>query len=137
MFGFKASVLITLLQLLSNTAAHGKKRHCLRDADATSLSNRWLAMNAALDVTAAASLITDDFSIEDETINFGVGACVLPPEGPYATSKAAFIANLNIRMAEALVTDQSYTPLLVVHDCEHISVRWQGMATAKGNIPNT
>jgi hypothetical protein len=136
MFGFRASVFISLLQLFSNTDAHGKKKHCLKDSDAKSLSDRWLALNAALDLTAAAAIVTDDFTLEDETINFGVGACVLPPEGPYVFNKAGLIANFNIRIGESLVTNQSFTPLLVVHDCENIAIRWQGMAYAKGNIPN-
>lgn len=93
-------------------------------------------MNAALDAKAAASLVTDDFTLTDETINFGVGACFLPPEGPYVFNKAGLITNLAIRVAEAITTNLKYTTLLLVHDCENIAVRWQGEAIAVGHIPN-
>jgi hypothetical protein len=114
--------------------AHGHQKHCLKDADATSLANRWLEMNAKLDTSIAASLVTENFTLEDETINFGVGTCVLPPEGPYVFNKAGLITNLGIRVGEAIVLNQSYTPLLIVHDCEHISIRWQGQGFTKGNV---
>jgi hypothetical protein len=118
------------------TRVNAHQKHCLKDADAASLANRWLQMNANLDTNIAASLVADNFTLEDETINLGVGACILPPEGPYVFNKEGLITNLGIRAGEAIVLNQSYSILLLVHDCEHISIRWQGQGVTKGNVVN-
>lgn len=123
--------LIFLFAILSLAIAH-----CLNDTQATTIANAWLDVNARNDGQAAAALVTDGITVDDETINFDVGTCVLPPEGPYISGKQSLIANFAIRLGEAIVNGQKYIPLLISHDCVNIAIRWQGVATAKGNLPN-
>ena len=122
--------------VLPSPAWSWDRDYCLNEWAANDIANRWLSLNAALDKTAAAALVTDDVTVEDETINFGVGQCVLPPEGPYVFNKQGLLMNFDIRAQESTVNNQQYVALKIVHDCNSIAIRWQGTATAKGGIPN-
>lgn len=117
-------------------------KKCLTETEACSLVETWYSIFSSRDFgyveSTVTELVTDDFTAEDETINFGVGPCVLPPEGPYATGKEAFLFSLQLRLAEvsAEFKDETYETIRMVHDCNTVAFRWQLSATALGINPN-
>lgn len=67
---------------------------------------------------------TDSVTREDETINFGLGPCVIGPDGPYAPNKQVWLLTLQARLAETTIENESYQTLWMVHDCNNITFRW-------------
>jgi hypothetical protein len=137
--------IMQLLQLillcLPFTLAHKPKRPCLTASTASALLTRFFTTWSTTDTSAipslAVDLVTSDFTFEDETINFGVGPCVAPPEGPLILNRDAFIALLKLRQADSLITEEKYDVLDTVVECEKIAVRWQASGKAIGYaIPN-
>jgi hypothetical protein len=97
----------------------------------------WTASNAAAVPGLVANVVTEDFTYTDETLNFGVGACVAPPEGPIVFSANDFAGLLAITMAEATIMDESFEVLDTVIECEKVAFRWLGTGKAVGNVlPN-
>ena len=85
----------------------------------------------------AADAVTEDFTYTDETLNFGVGPCVAPPEGPLVFSRNDFIGLLSITIGEATLMDEKFEVLDTVIECEKLAVRWLGSGKAVGNVlPN-
>jgi hypothetical protein len=120
---------------------HGSgEHHCLSPAQVDKLISSYFGVFTSTNPpefpALVAALFTPDITWSDETINFGLGPCLIGPEDPVITSHAAFVASLTIRLATSTINDEHYNAYWVVHDCENISMRWQGTAKAKGNIPN-
>ena len=134
--------LLTLLCVLPAAFAHWPpKKPCLNADSVAGVLNRWYAAWTATDAAAAAALVpalvTEDFTYTDETINFGVGACVAPPEGPIVFGRNDFAVYLAIVLGESTIYDVHYEVLDTVIECEKFAFRWLGTVKAVGNvIPN-
>jgi len=147
--------LLSLLSCLGSAWDHGHHQHCLTDEDATDLMNKYYSIWSSRDLTAVTQivndLVTDNFTREDETLklvpvflfsivlftneyfSFGLGPCVIGPEGPYAPNKQVFLLTLAARLAETTIANEAYETLWMVHDCESIAFRWQASAVAIAN----
>ena len=120
----------------------GKDRNgkdCLNKHEAEDIVERWIsqfeAKDAAVSASIADGLVSNDFTFEDETVNFFFGPCLLPIEGPYVTSKARFIESLGFRATTSILGPENFTPLDIVADCDSIAFRWRLESTALG-VPN-
>ena len=134
------SIMCLVLPLASAHQGGGKKV-CLTSTTATDLLTRyfaaWTSPDAASVPSLAANAVTSDFTYTDETLNFGVGPCVAPPEGPLVFSRDDFVGLLQITIGEATITDEKFEVLDVVVECEKLAVRWLGSGKAVGNVlPN-
>jgi hypothetical protein len=133
---------ITLFILFPFTSPHrgGNKHQCLTPSEVNNLISSYFAVFTSTNPpdfpALVAALFTPDITWLDETVNFGLGPCIVGPEDPSITSYESFVTSLNFRLAISTIKDEHYDAYWVVHDCENISVRWQGTAKAKGNIPN-
>jgi hypothetical protein len=133
---------LVFLCLLSAVLGHRPSRKpCLNADSVADLLDRWFAAWTSPDPTAvaalAANVVTEDFTYTDETLNFGVGACVAPPEGPIVFSRNDFAGLLAITVAEATITGEAFEVLDTVIECEKVAFRWLGTGKAVGNVlPN-
>lgn len=133
--------LLLVIYVLPLAQAHKYKRPCLYEDSVVALLTRYFAAWTATDASAVpalvADVVTEDFTYTDETINFGVGACVAPPEGPIVHSREEFAGFLAVLIGEATIYDEAFEVLDTVIECEKVAVRWQGTGKAVGNVlPN-
>jgi hypothetical protein len=121
-------------------STHGYHKVCLTDVTTTTLLTKWFALFTGTDPTQFDSLtsaiLTDDFTYEDETLNFAVGLCFAKAEGPIAPSRAIFVDVLQERLAESVTVGEKHEAVDTVRSCDKIAVRVQSSASAKGNTPN-
>ncbi|KAI9815232.1 MAG: hypothetical protein M1827_002712 [Pycnora praestabilis] len=95
---------------------------CLSDQDANRIVKRWYSIFEG-QVELVNRTVTDDFTFEDETINFFFPQ-YFPPTGPYVTSRTSFIQTLQPTGPPG-VENITFTVIAMVHDCNTISFRWQ------------
>ena len=133
------NILLTSLLALVGTAlavpevSHStiEKRHgCLTDGAAHKIVHRWIALHEGhldlLDKT-----VTDHITIEDESVNF---LFQLPP-GPYAVGKAALKDTLEFSLSQPGYRNLKIKSLLILHDCDTISFRWESTQENTGLDP--
>jgi len=104
------------------------KRHgCLSDGDAKTIVQRWISLfEGKTDQLDRA--VTKGVTLEDEQVNFLFN---LPP-GPYAVGKEAFRGVLDFNKSQVGSKDLNIEALLILHDCDTISFRWQAKSVATG-----
>jgi hypothetical protein len=84
-----------------------------------------------------ADVVTEDFTYTGETINFDLGPCIAPPEGPIVHSRDEFAGLIAITISRATIVDVAFEFLDTVIECNKIAVRWLGTGKAVGNVlPN-
>ncbi|KAI9804895.1 MAG: hypothetical protein M1833_006198 [Piccolia ochrophora] len=134
-------LVLTVLAIASVVVATNNKdddgrhsRHrCLTDREARKITDRWIRLNV-YELDLLDRTVTDDFSVEDETISFFF-PCDFPPTGPYVTSKAALLTTLENRPPG--VTTFGYDVLIIFHDCNSIAFRWQHNGETDGKDPTS
>jgi hypothetical protein len=114
---------------------------CLAPTAASDIITRYFAARTATDLAAIPSLVTnlvtENFTYTDETLNFSVGPCVAPPEGPVVFNREIFIGFLTLVKGESTITEENFEVLDTIIECEKIAVRWQGSGKAIGKVlPN-
>jgi len=126
-----------ILPLLPFALAHKGKRPCLNADTAADFVGRFFAAWTAADVSQvpalAANAVTEDFTYTDETLNFAVGPCIAPPEGPIAASLKDFITLISLTIADADIYDEAFEVIDTVISCDKLAVRWQGTGKALGS----
>lgn len=136
------NILLTSVLALFSTAAFAvpevsysniEKRHgCLTDGSAHKLVHRWIALHEGqfdlLDKT-----VTNHITVEDESINF---LFQLPP-GPYVKGKEALKSVLEYSLSQPGYRNLKIKPLVVLHDCDTISFRWEATQENTGKDPNS
>jgi hypothetical protein len=109
------------------------KRHgCLTDADARKIVNRWMSLFEG-QTDLLSQTVTKGIILEDEEVNF---LFTLPP-GPYAVGREALRGVLNFAKSQVGSKNLNIESLLILHDCDTISFRWQSTAQATGLDPNS
>lgn len=121
-------------------SSHSHHKPCLTDVAATTLITKWFTLFTSADSSQFGALtsavLTDDFTYEDETLNFAIGLCFVKAEGPIAPSRAIFVEILKARLADSGTVDEKHEALDTVRSCNKIAVRVQNSASTRGNIPN-
>ena len=109
-----------------------KRYGCLTDGSAHKLVHRWIDLHEGqldlLDKT-----VTDHITVEDESINF---LFQLPP-GPYVVDKEALKSTLEYSLSQPGYRNLKIRPLVVLHDCDTISFRWESTQENTGKDPNS
>lgn len=104
---------------------------CLSDHDAHEIVNRWIALGEG-QTDLIDQTVTDDITVEDESISFLFNLTI---PGPYVVGKEAFRSTLEFAKSQVGIRNTNYEPLLILHDCDTISFRWQATAENTGLDP--
>jgi hypothetical protein len=111
----------------------GHKRHgCLSDRAVHKIVQRYVSLGEG-SIDLLDQVVTEDVIFEDEQVNFTME---LPP-GPYAVGKEAVRRILEFVHSQSGFKTIKIEPLLIVHDCDTISFRWQSTLEATGLNPNS
>lgn len=110
-----------------------EKRHgCLSDKSAHKIVHRWIALHEG-HIDLLDRTVTNHVTVEDEQINFLFS---LPP-GPFAIGKEALKGTLEFAKAQTGTKNLKIKSLLILHDCETISFRWQATQENTGLDPTS
>lgn len=114
------------------------RRHrsgCLDDRAARSIVDRWTSLFEG-DLDLLDRTVTDDVTLEDETVNFLFPPPALPPS-PFVRDKAGLRRTLEFVAADVTIRNRKFEPYIIVHDCDTISFRFQASAESTGLDPNS
>lgn len=105
-----------------------EKRHgCLTDGAAHKIVHRWMALfEGHLDLLD--KTVTNHITVEDESINFLFGF----PPGPYVVGKDNLKEAIEFSQSQPGFKNQKFKSLLILHDCETISFRWESTQESTG-----
>ncbi len=109
------------------------KRHgCLSDRAVHKIVQRYISLGEG-SIDLLDQIVTEDVTFEDEQLSSILN---LPP-GPYAVGKEAVREILEVGQTQSTFKNTKIEPLLIVHDCDTISFRWQSTSEATGLNPNS
>jgi hypothetical protein len=140
------SLILLLLSVISHAAPgddggrdhdHGG-RNCLDQSEVNDIFDRWVKIHTTNPFTAeykalVDETVTDDVTLEDQTVNF----FFFPgTTGPYSTNKTSLIflqqASFNTSTTEGL----TYTPTVPPpFNCDTITFRWLAKETVNKVVP--
>lgn len=106
---------------------------CLSDRAARKIVDRWTSLLEG-QIDLLDRTVTDDISYEDESVNFLFNST---QPGPFIVGKQTFRRRLEVGVAQVGTTNLNFEPLLILHDCDTISFRWQATAQNTGLDPGS
>ena len=110
-----------------------EKRHgCLTDGAAHKIVHRWIDIfEGRLDLLD--KTVTNHITVEDESVSFLFG---LPP-GPYAVGKKGLKDSVQYSLSQPGTKNLKIKSLIILHDCDTISFRYQITQQNTGLDPNS